>query len=42
MKLIVITSAKNIENEHYLLSKMLDMGLPSLHIRKPKLSSNKP
>jgi thiamine-phosphate pyrophosphorylase len=40
MKLIVITPSKNIENEHYILGKMLDMGLPSLHIRKPKLSSD--
>ncbi len=38
MKLIVITSSKNIENEHHILGKMLDMGLPTLHIRKPKLS----
>jgi thiamine-phosphate pyrophosphorylase len=38
MKLIVITSNKNIENEHFILGKMLDMGLPSLHVRKPKLS----
>ena len=39
MKLIVITSSKNIENEHYILGKMLDMGLPALHVRKPKLSN---
>ena len=38
MKLIVITPSKNIDNEHYLLGKMLDMGLPALHVRKPKLS----
>jgi thiamine-phosphate pyrophosphorylase len=38
MKLIVITPSKNIESEHYILGKMLDMGLPTLHVRKPKLS----
>ncbi len=38
MKLVVITPSQNIENEHYILGKMIDMGLPSLHIRKPKLS----
>ncbi len=38
MKLIVITASKNIENEHLILGKMLDMGLPSLHVRKPKLN----
>lgn len=38
MKLIVLTSSKNIENEHIILGKMLDMGLESLHVRKPKLS----
>jgi thiamine-phosphate pyrophosphorylase len=41
MKLIVITPSKEIENEHELLGKMLDMGLPSLHVRKPKLSKAK-
>lgn len=40
MKLIVITPSNNdIENEHYILSAMLDMGLPSLHVRKPTLST---
>jgi thiamine-phosphate pyrophosphorylase len=39
MKLIVITPSKEIENEHDLLGKMLDLGLTSLHVRKPKLSS---
>jgi thiamine-phosphate pyrophosphorylase len=39
MKLIVITSSELIEDEHYLLGEMLDMGLPSLHVRKPQLSS---
>jgi thiamine-phosphate pyrophosphorylase len=39
MKLIVITPSINIENEHSVLGKMLDMGLPSLHVRKPKLST---
>ena len=38
MKLTVITSSKNLENEHYILGKMLDAGLPTLHVRKPKLS----
>jgi thiamine-phosphate pyrophosphorylase len=38
MKLIVITPSHDVENEHDLLGKMLDMGLPSLHVRKPKLS----
>lgn len=38
MKLLVITPSKNVENEHALLGKMLDMGLTSLHVRKPSLS----
>jgi len=38
MKLIVITPSNTIENEYPILSKMLDMGLPSLYIRKPQLS----
>jgi len=40
MKLIVITSSDLVEDEHYLLSEMLDMGLTSLHVRKPQLSSD--
>ena len=40
MKLIVITSLILVEDEHYLLSEMLDMGLTSLHVRKPQLSSD--
>jgi thiamine-phosphate pyrophosphorylase len=38
MKLIVITPSSTIEDEHYILGQMLDMGLPSLHIRKLKLT----
>lgn len=38
MKLIVITPSSTIEDEHYILGKMLDMGLPSLHVRKPKFT----
>jgi|SRR6185312_2346984 len=38
MKLIVITPSSTIEDEHYILGKMLDMGLATLHVRKPKLS----
>jgi len=38
MRLVVITPSKNIENEHFILSEMLDMGLPSLHVRKPSFS----
>jgi len=38
MKLIVITPSSTIEDEHYILSKILDMGLTTLHVRKPKLS----
>lgn len=40
MKLIVITPSNAIENEHPILGKMLDMGLPSLYVRKPKLSKS--
>lgn len=38
MKLIVITPPHNIEHEHSILGKMLDMGLLSIHVRKPKFS----
>lgn len=41
MKLIVITPSNTIEDEHYILGQMLDMGLPTLHVRKPKLSKRK-
>lgn len=40
MKLIVITPSNTIENEHSILGKMLDMGLPSLYVRKPKFSKS--
>ncbi|HTB05451.1 MAG TPA: thiamine phosphate synthase [Bacteroidia bacterium] len=35
MKVIVITPTKTIDNEQYLLGKMIDMGLPTVHVRKP-------
>jgi len=38
MKLIVITPSNTIEHEHSIIGKMLEMGLPSLHVRKPKFS----
>jgi len=39
MKLILLTPSQSIDNEHAILGKMLDMGLPTLHVRKPKFST---
>lgn len=38
MKLIVITPSNTIENEHTILGKMLDAGLPTLYVRKSKFT----
>jgi thiamine-phosphate pyrophosphorylase len=39
MKLLVISTSDKIDNEHVIIRKMFDMGLSTLHLRKPKLSS---
>lgn len=41
MRLIVITTDTTTENEHFALLKMLKMGLPTLHIRKPTYSKQR-
>jgi len=40
MKLIVITPSKDILDEPFLVTKMFESGLPTLHLRKPKHSTN--
>jgi thiamine-phosphate pyrophosphorylase len=39
MKLIVITPSTSRDREQNILKQMLDLGLPTLHIRKPHLST---
>jgi thiamine-phosphate pyrophosphorylase len=39
MRLLVISATDKIENEHVIIRKMFDMGLTTLHLRKPKLST---
>jgi thiamine-phosphate pyrophosphorylase len=39
MKLIVMTPSTSREKEQNMLRQMLDLGLPTLHIRKPHLST---
>jgi len=41
MKLIVITPARDVEDEHSLVTKMFESGLQTLHLRKPKYSTNR-
>jgi thiamine-phosphate pyrophosphorylase len=41
MKLIVITPARDVEDEQSLVTKMFENGLQTLHLRKPKHSTNK-
>lgn len=40
MKLIVITPSKDVPDEQTLVTKMFESGLKTLHIRKPKYSTN--
>lgn len=40
MKLLVISSSDKIDNEQVIIRKMFDMGLTTLHLRKPKLSND--
>jgi len=40
MKLIVITPTKDIPDEQTLVAKMFESGLKTLHLRKPKHSTN--
>jgi len=39
MKLLLISTSNTLEGEHILLRKMFDAGLETLHVRKPKLST---
>lgn len=40
MKLIVITPSRSVEDETNLVTKMFESGLMTLHLRKPKFSTN--
>ena len=40
MKLVVITPSKDIPDEPTLVTKMFESGLKTLHLRKPKHSTN--
>ncbi len=40
MKLLVITPSKDVADEHTLVTKMFESGLTTLHLRKPKFSTN--
>jgi len=41
MKLIVISSSSDIENEAYIVTKLFEAGLETFHLRKHKLSTKK-
>ena len=41
MKLVVVTNASSIENEHEIIERMFRHGLKYLHVRKPKYSKEK-
>lgn len=40
MKLVVITPSKDVEDEQTLVTKMFESGLKTLHLRKPRHSTN--
>lgn len=40
MKLVVITPSKDFQDEQSLVTKMFESGLKTLHLRKPKYSTN--
>jgi len=40
MRLVVITPSRDIEDEQTLVTKMFESGLKTLHLRKPKYSTN--
>lgn len=40
MKLVVITPTKDVEEETIVVTKMFESGLKTLHLRKPKHSTN--
>jgi thiamine-phosphate pyrophosphorylase len=40
MRLVVITPTKDIQDEQSLVTKMFESGLKTLHLRKPKHSTN--
>jgi thiamine-phosphate pyrophosphorylase len=40
MKLVVITPSKDVADEQSLITKMFESGLNTLHLRKPKHSTN--
>jgi thiamine-phosphate pyrophosphorylase len=41
MKLVIITPARDIEDEQSLVTKMFESGLQTLHLRKPRYSTNR-
>ena len=41
MKLIIITPARDVEDEQSLVTKMFESGLQTLHLRKPRYSTNR-
>jgi thiamine-phosphate pyrophosphorylase len=41
MKLSVITTSHNIEQEHDIINTIFEMGLPTLHVKKRRLSTSK-
>src|SRR5688572_28890635 len=41
MKLIVITPSKDVPDETTLVTKMFESGLQTLHLRKPRYSTNR-
>lgn len=40
MRLVVITPSKDVEDEQSLVTKMFESGLKTLHLRKPRYSTN--
>lgn len=40
MRLVVITPSKDVDDEYTLVTKMFESGLKTLHLRKPKYSTN--
>lgn len=40
MKLVVITPSKDVPEEQSIITKMFESGLTTLHLRKPKYSTN--
>jgi len=41
MKLIVVTTVNSLKNEASILTNLFELGLPTLHLRKPKYSTRR-